>query len=566
MEQRDGQEIRQQGSQCGDELFGWISARQQFGHDFKAMITTNSGDEYLLLLEGCKSVEKKQRLRLFTTVRFMARENEAGQYHRGKTVKLAREVEEWREPLVMREAPGMLGKIIEYSPVLKRGRIQPANSMVTLSFRNENLAPDSVRPMVNADVVFNTKVVYGKDSYTEIYRISMDQSKIDESRAFVCPAHVAKKISLELSEFNIYVGDFDHEFERETVGAFFTLQDFFQVFVGEVTLEDFPVSRLIEWVTAKYYKEEQVRSDMYEGKENRAVLEEGDKTLVRVRGINRALRNLGHKTKPSILVNPLPFINDQLGSQGKFVWSDFAGWINGFFSGGESAKDIDQVFVIKGINGWITKDNFVKNMVSADFESSTRYDSFFRSVLLGSDLVNFGAWNKFEGKVEYRHSNGLLKVAVYCFSAEDTEHVLTEAPGQLFGSGLRLGEIDVQDVITDGLESASAAEVRNGPAFKPNDYTFVWMYNIRAARTSFLAVVGEFKRVLRRCMVPWEVPPAGYEAFLVTPKDEGHSKEIIGKLTDPRHKGMFMVMPASLTVDVGFVWEPSDFQTINVRF
>ena len=54
-------------------------------------------------------------------------------------------------------------------------------------------------------------------------------------------------------------------------------------------------------------------------------------------------------------------------------------------------------------------------------------------------------------------------------------------------------------------------------------------------------------------MVPWEVPRAGYEAFLVTPKDEGHSKEIIGKLTDPRHKGMCMVMPANLMVDVDFV-------------
>ena len=28
-------------------------------------------------------------------------------------------------------------------------------------------------------------------------------------------------------------------------------------------------------------------------------------------------------------------------------------------------------------------------------------------------------------------------------------------------------------------------------------------------------------------MVPWEVPPAGYEAFLVIPKDEEHSKELV---------------------------------------
>ena len=202
---------------------------------------------------------------------------------------------------------------------------------------------------------------------------------------------------------------------------------------------------------------------------------ESDGEHIRLSSISRGLRHLGQSAKPNfkatVIINPLPYINDVLGTSSRFSWASFASWAANTCSKGPFALLLSQVLLIRPLNIWVNQTNFLHYHSHAEFETD---QSPLSGVLLAPTPVNFGFACSLSGdtSINFKHAEGLFKVAIYIFKSASLPTLESWPETQKVGS-LNLGVIDLYNAMDEAEESSSAHEVREGPPFRDVKNSFV---------------------------------------------------------------------------------------------
>ena len=491
-----------------------------------------------------------------STVRFEASCQEAT--FRGHNYFTAIKVTEVTNSLPFRDAPPIRGRIRDFDGKVGVLSFEDYDPNLTLRFFSRNLI-DRTRPPVGSYVFINTFVFY-KDGrpLTQTYRLRVDMDKLDESRAFVCPTHVTKCLS-ELAEtekqFIIYVGDFDRAFVEQSSSPVFSTADLLDCLPEGTYFSDFPFCDLVTALRAKYTALLQNRLEFVAGgcddeETNRAEVESDDEHT-RLSAIARGLRHLGHSAKPNfkatVIINPLPYINDVLGTSSRFSWASFASWAANTCSNGPLALFLSQVLLIRPLNIWVNQTNFLNYHSHAEFETD---QSPLCGVLLAPTPVNFGFACSLAGdtSINYKHAEGLFKVAIYIFKSASLPTLESWPKTQTVG-GLRLGAIDLYNAMDEADESSSAHEVREGPPFRDVKNSFVLSFTKNGTSQSFGVAAQNVVKLIAGWSSPWEVRPMHHDTFTVTPRNAEHGAQLMQGLMASSNKGLFMCMPLDIYTD-----------------
>jgi hypothetical protein len=148
-----------------------------------------------------------------------------------------------------------------------RGSIRVSGSEAYCTFMLNKLTTDSHRPSVGSEVWFNSQTVYiDNKTYLTVYRILLDPSVIESTRAFVAPPHLLSACSaLSLTPQNFFIGDFDQGALALSGSPVFDHRDFVQHFPPSETLDSFTLQRVIDLVVKKYaYQESRLLGSLEE--------------------------------------------------------------------------------------------------------------------------------------------------------------------------------------------------------------------------------------------------------------------------------------------------------------
>ena len=376
------------------------------------------------------------------------------------------------------------------------------NTKLTLPFFTKNLV-DKVCPQVGSHVIVNARVIkVGTRVLTQIYRMRIDSSKLALSSSFICPTHVASKVSTlaGANNFLVYFGEFEKNFETKSLHPFFTTADFLVCLPGGVWLPEFTLAMLIEYLRDKYSAALSDRADVLANGLDEEAAEAAlapDQEYIRLAAINRSLRRLGQQglqaIKATVIVNPLPYVGDILGTASRFLWSHFATWASTACSSSEMTSQIEQIVLFRPLNAWVTAKNFVKLHAHFEFKSE---ETTLGCVLLAAEPVNFGFACRIsrDGTVNFRNSDGIIKIGLYIFKPPNSQPL--DSWGEIIMQGVPLGDIDLADQQLAEWESGSAREVRAADPHRDIANSFVISFTKRVSSPTFDRLLAQLRKIL----------------------------------------------------------------------
>ena len=547
--------------------FGFISRRIQHSHSY--LIKTNEGELFTFALSGAAG----NRFLHFATVQFDIGD-QADVFDDG-FYTVAVNVREMTTAIDRAMAPAIQAFILKSDGKSGLLSFESYGTKITLPFFAKNLV-DRNCPQVGSHVIINTRVInVGARVLTQTYRMRIDTKQLALSCAFVCPTHVATRLSslVGADNFIIFFGEFERDFERRSSHPFFTTADFLECLPGGVWLPEFTFSMLTEHLRNKYIaahtdRRELVSMGLDEGAVAAALAT--DQEYIRLADINRHLRRLGQPRhtalKATIILNPLPYVGDILGTASRFLWSHFATWASTACSAGDQASLIEQIIVFRPLNAWVTAKNFIK--LHAQFEYKSE-ETALGCVLLAADPVNFGFACRIskDGTVNFRNSDGIIKIGLYIFKAPNSQRL--DSWGEIKLHGVPLGAIDLADQLSAEWESGSAREVRAADPHRDIANSFVISFTKRVSSPSFDRVLIQLRKILEGYSSPWEVRPTFHEAITVTARDMEHKEQLLSLLGQGNTRGLIMCMPLNVYADVGLVANAGgaeEFNSVIVNF
>ena len=490
----------------------------------------------------------------FATVRFDTTDLEVD--FGGQSYYTATNVTEVLQSLPFHDAPPIRAYVRQFDGKIGVLSFEDYDSKLTLRFFARNLV-DRTRPPVGSHVFVHTSVLY-KDGrpLTQIYRLRVDLDRLDESRIFVCPTHVTERLAALAQENDlvIYVGEFEKDFEENSTSPFFSTAEMMGCLPEGTYLSDFTFASLVGALRDKYKELEESRKEILEHeREDDAdeVALELDMEYTRLTGISRGLRHLGHATKTSlkatVIINPLPYINDVLGTSSRFSWASFASWAATSCTKGPFSLLLTQVLLLRPLNIWVDPANLFHYHSHAEFEID---QSPLSCVLLAPTPVNFGFSCSLtrDTSINFKHSEGLFKIATYIFKAASLPEPVSWPETQKKGR-FSFGVIDLSNEMAEAEESGSAHEVRVGPPFRDVKNSFIVTFTKNGTSQSFGAAVQNVRKLLEGWCCPWEVRPTHHDAFTVTPRNAVHGAQLMNGLMDGNNKGLLMCMPLSIYTD-----------------
>ena len=515
-------------------FYGSIIQRDFRKSEFLIMSKTG----VLFTFDGTKE-ERDSRFLVFMTVKFESI-GSLGTYG-GVTHPIATKVIEVTTALPLDVSPDVKGYVEKFNGSEGTLSFKHYNTNLTLRFFGRNLV-DKNLPSVGSYVLINTKSFTsrkpGEDTrrFTQTYRIRPDPSRMAESRSFVCPTFVATRLAnLTSGSLVIYVGEFEKEFELSSVHPFFTTEDFLTCMPGNSYFGDFPLDKLFDYLLTKYNSSLTIMTETITGahsaKDLAAALQ-GDSEWVRLTSITRNLRQLGQGRnalgKASVIINPLPYTNDVLGTASRLAWTNFAAWVASAFTKGPLVGLLEQVLLLRPLNMWASPENFAKHHAHGDLTDIP--ESPLGCVLLAPEPINFGFSCRLsqDGTINFKNSDGLLKIGVYAFKPFSSPPPAEW--GDLSSSGLALGSLDLFD--PTAAESGSSKVARAARPFREVDHTFLLTVTNRPTSPSFTSTMTNVRKTLEGFASPWEVRPTHHDAFTVAPLGLEHKDSLLGALWD----------------------------------